>query len=293
MSSYIGLQLAIPHLDSLNVTRFTQAVTSSNANYDFDSWSGDNPVDWNVVGEAAPDYVVSQVAPDGSPGVGAALMHRAGGNALSIQQAMVNGAWYEFEAIRTYVNNLGSFFEIGSVQYYDDNHAKRLRRSDTTVARYYVYNGPGDIALDRLKVDRLALNAESIVSANGTFDFHFSLPTSPLPGHCARLWYRAQGDQNYWEMRVERNPAGTAWNVRVDSVSGAVATNRLGVVVTSTINAMRIIAVGDNHLCFTSEDGGGTWTQRGSTVNNSTHRLQMGVRALYSQDTTPIRLKAN
>jgi len=293
MTSYQGLQLALPHLGGLEITTFTQAVTATNANPDFDSWSGDNPVNWTVVGEAPPDYTVVEAAPDGSAGTGAALFYKNGGSSLRVEQTLISGAWYEFEIIRSYRDNLDSFLEVGSLQFYQDAHAQRIRRADTPAARFYVYNGPGHIALDRLKLNTLSLNAEHLAAVDGLFEFHFTLPGSPLSGHCARLWYRAAGDQNYWEARVERSYAGTAWDFRLDSVSGAVATNRIAAAGVGSPNAIRVIVSGNEHKAYTSADGGATWTQRGSAVNNTTHNTQAGIRAVYSDDTTPIRLKAN
>jgi hypothetical protein len=67
-------------------------------NGDFSAWTGDNPDGWTVVGESGSDPMVTQVAPGGGAGTGAARLFSSATNfqpRLS-QSGYTTNNWYQF-----------------------------------------------------------------------------------------------------------------------------------------------------------------------------------------------------
>ncbi|MCL4252075.1 MAG: hypothetical protein KJ065_28255 [Anaerolineae bacterium] len=301
MIGYHGLQVLVPHLRAgLEINTFTQALGSELlVNGDFDAWTGDNPDSWTVEGEAGSDPMITQVDSGGGVGTGSARLYSSSALVYCYQAVLTLGDHYE-------INTVLSAVTVGQARVMDGNGTIRpLPTLALTAAGTYSYfghasdtlavvllNGAGDVVCDSVSVKKLMLNPESAFGADGTFELHFSLPGSPVAGQAAEMMYRANGTLNCWRARVRRDLSNAAWDFILDSVSSGTVTNRLTVTgIGAAPNAIRVVAAGSNHTCYTSTDGGASWTQRGSTVNNSTHSANTGLRAVYSSAVTPHLLR--
>lgn len=278
----------------VEVTTFYQYLSTENTNPDFTSWSGGNPTGWTVIYQDPPNYTVTESAPDGNPGTGAALFYRNGPNSLRIEQTIKAGAWYEFDTVRSYTSGgMTTIMDMtsgGTVQWYNDTNSLHLIRISAPPVRYYVSGGPGSVALDRLSYRLINLDRQYSTPADGTYQFFFTLPGSPRQYEAAHLWYRgALGDLNYWDAYIYRNYENTQWSFALSSVSAGVATNYINLGTSGTPNGIRVVTSGDTHTVYTSTDNGANWTSRGS-VTNSTHSGNGYIRVLYNSSITPVRL---
>lgn len=108
-------------------------------------------------------------------------------------------------------------------------------------------------------------------------DAHLTLPTSPALGDTLELRYRVTDAANYWTAYVTYT--GSQWDFKLDSVVAGTPTNRITVTNVGNVATLRVIVDGDDHTTYTS---GGAWTQRGTTVTNSTHNTAVQVSAVWS-----------
>lgn len=141
------------------------------------------------------------------------------------------------------------------------------------------YNGVG--TLDYVRVYDLSapfttdfgiatLNQSSPVSGSSyTTDadglYHLTITAPGTLADQTELRYRVQDASNYWTAYLDSSGA-----LKVDSVSGGVATNRLsvaGVITTSATVTLCVITSGSKHNIYTLS--GSTWTKRGSELNIS------------------------
>lgn len=104
--------------------------------------------------------------------------------------------------------------------------------------------------------------------ADGLHHLAFTLPGSPSADQVAvELRYRVQDTDNYWTCLLRRNSGNTNWDLRVDSVSGGVATNRKSVTNVGTCDRLIVYAQGDTHKHWTEDSG--VPANRGSDLSNS------------------------
>lgn len=295
------LLLLLSRSGPLIITSFTQSLGSELlTNGDFSAWTGDNPDGWTVVGESGSDPMVTQVASGGGAGTGSARIYSSSSGVSCRQTVLTSGDHYEVNTVLSAVTSgqprvmdingslrpLPSLFLSSAGTYSYFGHA-----SDTTLLVFLT--GAGDFVCDSVSVKKLTLNSESAFGANGTFEFHFTLPGSPVAGQAAELMYRANGTLNCWRARVRRNLANNNYDFILDSVSSGTVTNSLNVTNIGTApNAIRVVANGSDHTCYTSTDSGANWTQRGTVVSSATHSTNTGIRAVYSSDVTPVQLRA-
>lgn len=169
----------------------------------------------------------------------------------------------------------------------------RIAVSGASTAVFTQQVGAGGVEwyLDNVVVKQLTLNSEQTAVTDGEFNLSFTLPGTPAYNETVELWYRANGDQNYWRAYLLRNSTNTAWDFRLDSVSNGTATNRINVTGVGTPTQIRVYTNGSTIDCYTLE--GTTWTKRGSTITNTTHATNKGARAVYSSTVTPVRLAAH
>ncbi|MCA9910815.1 MAG: hypothetical protein KC519_19300 [Anaerolineae bacterium] len=302
MIDYQGLQVLVPHLRAgLEITSFTQALGSDVlTNGAFDTWTGDNPNGWTVSGESGSDPAISEVGSGEDhtgAGTGSANWYKTGGGFLTLSQAALSaGEWYQIDtnlsnvAVGSLVVNDAA---NGFIRSYAAAIANRLlgRAASTTLQLYNTV--PMDVTVDSVTVKPLTLTSEAAAAAGGTFAFSFVLPASPIAGDSIQMWYRANGDTDYWRAEVVRNASNSAWDFKLYSVSAGIATSRISETGVGTPNAIRVVASGDDHTCSTSSDGGASWTQRGGTVTNSTHNTNTGMRAIYSSTVSPLMLRGS
>lgn len=301
MNTALRTTLLMAASRGLDILIFNQALGADVVvNGSFTAWTADNPNSWTITGESGSDPAVSEVGTGQDhtgAGTGSANWYRSSGSGFLIagQNALTSGTWYEVETGISFVTGgpltvndavngiLGQYSATGT-------YVLNGRAGIATLQAYIV--GVSDITVDTISAKPMTLNAQVEFGANGTFELYFTLPGSPKAGQTVRLWYRASDDQNYWVAYVRRNTTNTAWDARLDRVSAGTATNTISVTGVGTPNAMRAIANGNDHTFWTSADGGGSWTQRGGTINNSTHATNTGLRAVYSDGITPTRLRA-
>lgn len=289
-------------LGGLVITSFAQTVGSELlTNGDFSVWTGDNPNSWSISGESGSDPAISEVGSGENhtgTGTGSANWYKtAGGFLVAAQNVLTVGDWYEIVptislvasgslVINDPTNGLSKTFTVAGEQ-------AMLGRAGATALQAYIITNPSDVTMDGLSVRKVTLNPEYAFAADGTFELHYALPGSPRGGDRVELWYRANGDLNYWKAYAIRSDGNSRWDFKLDSVSAGTATNRILVNTIGTTNAIRVVVSGDDHTCFTSADGGASWTQRDSTVTNSTHNTNTGMRAVHNSTITPIQLKAS
>jgi hypothetical protein len=292
--------LLIPTLSAgLSITAFTQTWSAELlTNPDFTTWSGDNPTGWSVVGESPGVQEVTQVAPGGGAGTGAARIYRASASLIYLTQTMLQaGSWYE-AICNTTARTSGTLgmgdtnFSIFALTSSNALPFSGIRRAESSQSFVWISTNPGDFVIDSVSYKKVTLHPEVTYAANGTFEFLFTLPASPIAGQRVEMWYRAGGDLNYWTAMMLRNAGNTDWDFALYSASAGILTLRIYAASIGTTNGMRVIASGNDHTAYTTADGGASWTQRGTTVTNSTHSTQTGVRPVYAFGTTPIRLTA-
>jgi len=128
-----------------------------------------------------------------------------------------------------------------------------------------------DIYLDDFTIKAFALAPAQVSSADAIHHRSFTLPASPAAGQTVNMFYRGTAGEelnNCWRAYLQRNDANTAWDFRLDSISGGTATNRINVTgVTDATDTICVIVSGNTHDCYTKN--GTSWSKRGGTVTNS------------------------
>lgn len=282
------------------VNAFTQSVGAELVtNGTFAAWTTDNPNSWTVSNEAGTSQVhqVGTGEDHTGSGSGCANLYRSDTNGLTISQAILtSNQIYEASV-------LVDKFTSGQVRMRDNSAKLQYIISSagqkTTIApvggstfELACISNPTDATLDNASVKLVTPNTVVARGADGTYTFNFTLPASPVAGQRVELRYRVNTSTpkvDYWTLYLVRNDANTNWDVRLDSVVSGTATNRINVTgVGTTIDSLRVTVAGDLHDCFTGVSG--TYTQRGSQVNNSAMNTNPGAYALYSTGTIPASL---
>ncbi|MFN8530185.1 MAG: hypothetical protein U0670_16420 [Anaerolineae bacterium] len=286
-----------PAVSGLIVTAFSQSIgTEIVLNGDFAAWTNDNPNNWTVVGESGSDPMITQVAPDGTSGTGAARYYKSqtsGTMYFSQATGLVSGYWYEVLVdLSRYVSgaaliNAGAQLTLVA----QGPYMTITRASIASVACNSQGSAPHDFTLNTISVKRLTPNpAWTMPHADGVHTFSFTLPGSPVAGQRIELRYRQQDDQNYWAAALVRNNANTAWDFRLDSVSAGVVTNRISVTGVGTPDSLRVITAGSTHTAYTGSSG--AFTQRGSPVTVAHLSTATGITVVYNSPVTPVQLSS-
>lgn len=264
------------------------------ANPSFTAWTGDNPDSWTVGGESGSDPMVTQVASGGGAGTGAARLYAsASSNQPTLtQNVLVANSFYEAEATIS-ASNSSVFLRLnaGGQQILSNTGATTAHvqgRANGTGFVIIPSQSANDITIDAVTVKLLTPNTElTAPSANMRLDQFFTLPGSPMPGECVRLFSRissfASGD--YWQVWL-RYTVGSNWEIDLYSVATHTATSRINVSGLSAPNGIRVNMNGDSLSLYTTTNGGTNWTQRGTTITNSTYNTATGVNAMWSNRVT-------
>lgn len=259
----------------------------------FAVWTGDNPDGWLLAGESGSDPMVTQVAADGSAGTGAARLYKSSSDSLPYIRQVVQtvGAFYEYRVvISAYTSgavNVTDFNAITSAYNAAGTYSSIFRAAGTSLG--IVAAGlAGDFVVDSASDKLITLNTQlTAPSAGMRLDWLYTLPVAPLVGSaiwlCPRISDFTAG--NYWAVKLVYT--GTQWNINLYSVATHTATSRIAATNIGATDGIRINMNGDSISLYTTADGGTNWTQRGSTISNSTYNTATGVNALWTSDVTP------
>ena len=110
-----------------------------------------------------------------------------------------------------------------------------------------------------------------------------------IPGQTARLQYRYQDYQNYWETYVKRNDVNDAWDLYVEKVTAGVPSLEYYEAGIGIPTAVRVICDGNTHYIYTVEDG--LYTLR-ETLSDSFLASETHSKTVYSSVIIPTRHRA-
>lgn len=262
-------------------------------------FTGDNPTGWDVVGEIGTDPEVSEVGAGethGGAGTGYCNLYSSATiTSPKIRQdsKLTVGVYYEVTLnINGNVGNkaLRCLDAVGGIFADFTGTGEKILIGRAGHARIELYNAdtPADHTLTYISAKPLTLNVELIApSANMRLDHFYTLPASPLQRSqtwlCPRISAWATG--NYWAAKLVYT--GTQWNIDLYSVATHTATSRISATNIGATNGVRVNMNGDQISLWTTANGGTNWTQRGSTITNSTYQTATGVNALWTGDFTP------
>lgn len=302
--------LGVPILSgkkTLVVTSFTQIIgpTELLTNGDFSAWTGDNPNEWMVSGETAPDPEVTERDPSQghadtkTVGGAANIYSSAGANIYMGKGGLTASKWYELcLQICKVVSGTLHIHNASGISFTENREAAWrwvLRNSGKGTTLRFQQSGATDITIDNASLKLITLNAQQTMPANAIVDFTYALPASPAAGDRIMLLYRIsdaslEAGYNCWQAYLQRNAANSAWDFRLDSVNAGTATNRINVTGVGSPTTIRVICDGTKHNCYTLE--GTTWTKRGAEVNVSWNDSATGINTIYCSGTTPTQLTA-
>lgn len=275
-------------------------LIATNAN--LSSWSGDDPVGWTVIGELAPNYLVTEVA---GP---AARVWTSDGTLIYFYQYLPNAltpyATYAYSVnVTSWVSGSGAFVMVGVDAFGLFNSAglktgtKQLV-SGTSAAIGIQRNTPGvanDFAVNDLDLQlEIAPFIRPQLSANGVLTVSIKQPGSadiPSASRCApvSILVRASDINNWWEVRVHPNTTGQDLFL-IERNAGAEDV-RITADVDWTNGGTDELAIdmqGDTIALLTRKQGETDWTFRGSW-DRATHNqyvAQHGLMFYYAGVTT-------
>lgn len=283
-----------------DVTAFTQSLGAANANYDLSTWTAaNNLANWTESAVGA-DPGISEVAPDGGAGTGAARFVSSATNLrpyiVQIGTVTLNDL-YEVE-INLTARTSGTL----RADMVGPDLTSAVRRN--TIGRaldtsYYVTarNAPSDFVVDTAKYQKVTLNAVQTALADADIRFGFTLPASPLAGQLVELWYRMPAGAVYvdgFRMRLMRNAGNTAWDLYLDKYVTGTDTNFLTITGVGTPNALRVTTTGQTHQLYTGEAGiDGAWTPRGAPQSSTNHTTATQAQVLYCSAFTASRFRGS
>ncbi len=161
-------------------------------------------------------------------------------------------------------------------------------RANYSTLQVLVFGAPVEFTVDDVSLKEVTLNAAVTAAADGTFEFHYTLPGTEKELRTAELWYRGSDSLNYWRARVQHNL--DAWQFSLAKMVAGAVTTKFTVNTIGVTNAIRVVASGNDHTCYTSADGGDNWTQRGTTQTDSAMASNTDVRAFYQSEITPVKV---
>ncbi len=276
-----------------NLTR--EAVTQTWSaelltNGSLSAWTGGVPDGWNKVNDNGSTATITETARNGSAGTGAAT-HSNSGSAIFVnirQTVYTVGDYYEISGEMTAYTGGRMDITFSGSGGFSLSAARAAQFLGRAIGTELVLQPGG--ALPRLftsddwGVRRLTPNAElTAPSANMDVATFYTVPNTPLQNHAVWLLGRVSSfsSGNYFLWLLEHN--GTQWNVNLYAVSAHTRGSALVTVSNvGTTNGMRFYANGNTIRVYTTANGGGLWTQRGSDITNSTYNTAQGVNALLS-----------
>lgn len=257
----------------------------------FAAWTGDNPDSWTVTGESGSDPMVTQVAPGGGAGTGAARIVTTGANVYIQQDTLSSGVAVYYE-LGLDVNPItgSARIEAGAsnpaLVFSTAGNKRTISRSAGTTLRVIRLSAL-DMTIDNIVAQELTPNAQlTAPSANMVLDVSYTLPVSPV--HGSALWAFARVSNlalgNYW--RAALTYSGSQWDIVLYSVATFTPTPVITATNIGATNRFRLSMDGDSISLYTSPDNGVNWTQRDTTKTNALYNTATGVNVLWSSDFT-------
>lgn len=266
--------------------------------------TGDPPSNWTATGDATLDGVADERT--GGSGAQALSVARGGANAGPIANQTISvaaGSWYETTAwlknvdatsgVRVYYTNptfqpgfvaTTSWFKFCNINY-------RSAATSVIACQSYTSVAATGGRFDDVSVKPVTLNTQlTAPSANMRLDVFYTLPGSPATGTQIVLLPRISDFSagNYWKVLLEYT--GSQWNITLYSAASHVLTSRISASNIGASDGVRVNMNGDSISLYTTSNGGSSWTQRGSTISNSTYQTATDVNALWTSDITPSTL---
>lgn len=216
--------------------------------------------------------------------------------ALSDQIITQDGEWYEllFDA-EVVSGQLGGIFSnsfgIGYLDPLTGNRSYQALGQVSAEARTAFFTSSAassEFYVDNVIVRKVTPMVEQIATADAIHILKFTLPASPIAGQRITLNYRIQSNGNSWMAYLQRNLTNTAWDLRVDSISSYLATNRLNVTGVGTPDTILVSCRGSDHDFYTF--AANTPTKRGGTVSVSHLNTETKISAVFSTGFTGVEL---
>lgn len=255
---------------------------SLNANPDFSAW-GATPTSWSATQSGGSS--ITQVAPDGTAGTGAARMQSP---TTAVQPRLE-------QTLTAQAGNIGMLVEAvldrsagatGQVDWYSVVGGAGWNVSSTAVAEWvtanmfaqtpaYLFgiNTPLDATINRADLRRITPTVQSI-QPNATLTYLFEF-ASPRRGETVEIRFRQESWTRFHAVRIVRNAAGTGYNASMHRVADGpitqtslIAAQALG----AAVNGLRVVMNGTSLSLWTSADGGANWTQRGTTQTSALYQ---------------------
>lgn len=267
-----------------------ELVTNGN----FSAWTSDDPDGWTVVGESGSGPAVSQVAPGGGVGTGAARFYSsATTNNPVIRQSVIGVQCCEETLVI-------SAYTSGAVRSEAQQNANTSpNRTAVGTYRRVVHNAsltlvelqtisspPIDYVVDDYSLKGISQNAQlTAPSANMRIMQYYALPGSPVADDSVWLMPRISNFAagNYWLALLVYT--GSQWDINLYSVATFVRTSHIAATNIGATNGIRVTMANDAIELETTANGGALWTSRG-TATNSTYQTTTGVNALWTSSVT-------
>lgn len=282
----------------------TQSYTDLTGNKNMDWTAGVVAGNWVLVnGTVGGNPGISEVAPGGGAGNGAVRFLNTAGAANAPRLRLTATINTYIDAILTVSQRTsGTLYNVDQptavgAQLSSVATARGLFRVTAGGASIGLYTGGAgtDAVVDYAEDNLITVNPEfTAPSANMRITWKFTPPASPVSG--SQYWGIARSSNfssgNY--LFVLLTYTGSQWNVTLYKVAtftrtatAAAATN------IGSCNGIRVNFNGNLLDLETTANDGGTWTARGSQVNDATYNTATGVNALWTSDFTAGNIQYN
>lgn len=257
-------------------------------NPDLDNWFGGAPANWTKANDNGTTATITETAPDGTAGTGAATFSNTGSAIfvnLTQDIGLAANDWMESELDMTaFTGGRLDVSASGSAAIIDSNtvsNRSQLERSASGPNITMQVGGslPRLFTVSRINSRKLIPNVELIApSENMRITALFTTPGSPKRGYRVLLPIRISSfsSGNYLLALYEYT---TQWNINFYTVAGHA--RGAAVASASNIGAIDGMRVNCNGNSVTMETlSGSTWTQRGITMTIATYNTAKGVNLL-------------
>lgn len=249
---------------------------------------------WTKLNDNGSTATITETAPDGSPGTGAATWNNSGSAVFVLlrQTVYTAGKWYETRGSMTaYTGGRMDIVSGGAVPVSPLSSVRSVRRVERAVGTDLTLQPGG--ALPRLftsddwGVKELTIPAEQTApSADMDITFLYTLPVTPLADDRVFLLGRISSfsSGNYWLVMLEYT--GSQWNVTLYSVASHTRTQQKTASNVGSTNGLRFYANGTTIRMYTTADSGANWTQRDTDLTSSTYQTATGYNAFAGSEVT-------
>lgn len=259
------------------------------------NWSGGALSGYTLAsGTVGGDPGISEVAAGGGAGTGAVkFTSTASNDSPKLSEAvLVSGSWYEIYinmSARTASGGryiVGSASSLGLTLNVAAEQVEVLRATGTSL-EFRGVAAPLDFVIDAMSAKLLTPDTEiTVPSADMNMTQLYTLPGTPKRGQNILLMPRISSfaSGNYWLVLLQR--VVTQWDIYLYSVAAHARTSRTSAGNIGTTNGIQVNMNGDSISLYTTADGGGNWTQRGTTVTNSLYNTATGVNVMAASEIT-------